>query len=336
MQQRWEFDDYAVSALALKPFPASPLGSHQVRVTVKAQSLNYRDLLAVEGWYNRSLILPATPLSDCSGEVVEIGSEVSQFEVGDGVVSHYVVEWQDGRFQDAYLATTLGTPGPGVAANEVVLPETALVAKPKALTHAQASTLPIAALTAWASLHAGDPLGPGSFVLALGTGGVSVLGLQLAASMGATTIITSKADGKLDTVKRLGIDHGVNYQANPDWHRQVLEITGGRGVDLVLEAGGGATLNQSLQCLRAAGTVALFGVLTGPSGEIETRRILARRLNVRGIYVASRTEFERMNGFIDETGFEPYIGERFGFDQLPDAFESMKSQGHIGKIVTTL
>ena len=336
MVQSWQFNDYAIDALALVEQDRPPLGESDVRVAVRALSLNYRDLLVLEGWVSRDLALPVVPLSDFSGEVIEVGAGVEEFSAGDGVVSNYVADWQDGPFQDRYLKTTLGTPGPGVAATELVLPETALVAKPASLTHAEGATLPIAALTAWSGIHAGDPLGAGSSVLALGTGGVSVVGLQMAKAMGARTIITSKDDEKLTTVAGLGIDHGINYRTHPEWARQVREITDGRGVDLVLEAGGAQTLNQSLRSLRAAGTAALFGVLTGPSGEVETRTILARRLKVCGIYVDSRAEFKRMNQFIERVGYKPFIGQEFEFDQLPEAFAAMKSQSHIGKIVATV
>ena len=336
MAQRWQFDDYAISALSRVEIDPPPPGEGEVRVAVRAVSLNYRDLLVLEGWVSRNLELPVVPLSDFSGDVIAVGSGVSEFAIGDAVVGNYVADWQDGPFKDRYLRTTLGTPGPGVAATELTLPETSLVARPANLDHAEGATLPIAALTAWSSLHAGDPVGEGSTVLALGTGGVSVTGLQMAKAMGARTIITSKDDDKLATVTGLGIDHGVNYRTHPDWDKQVLELTDGKGVDLVLEAGGAQTLNQSLRSLRAAGTAALFGVLTGPSGEIETRTILARRLNVRGIYVDSRSEFMRMNQFIESVGHKPYIGQRFEFGQLPDAFTSMKNQSHIGKIVATV
>ncbi len=336
MTQRWQFGDFAIEALKLVAAQSQPLGDSDVRVAVRALSLNYRDLMVLEGWVNRNLQLPAVPLSDCSGEVLEVGDAVTEFSVGDAVLSHYVAGWQGGRFQDAFLRTTLGIPGPGVAATEVVLPETALVARPSNLDFGEGATLPIAALTAWSSLHAGDPIGPGCSVLGLGTGGVSVVGLQMAKAMGARTIITSQDDGKLATVARLGIDHGVNYRQHPQWSKQVLEITEGRGVDLVLEAGGAQTLNESLRSLRAGGTASLFGVLTGAGGEIDTRQILARRLNVCGIYVDSRSEFKRMNQFIAQVGFQPFIGQRFQFNELPRAFESMKNQSHIGKIVATV
>ena len=336
MPHRWQFDDYAISALKRVAVDPPPLGESDVRVAVRALSLNYRDLMVLEGWLSRNLQLPTVPLSDCSGEVVEVGAGVTEFAVGDPVVSHYVADWQDGDFLDEYLGSTLGVPGPGVAATELVLPAAALVARPPSLDHAEGATLPIAALTAWSSLQAGDPVGPGSTVLALGTGGVSVVGLQMAKLMGARTIITSKDDDKLAIVAELGIDHGVNYRQKPEWSQQVRDLTDGRGVDLVLEAGGALTLNESLRSLRAGGTAALFGVLTGSAGEIGTRQILARRLNVRGIYVDSRSEFKRMNEFIQQVGYKPFIGQRFGFDELPLAFESMKGQSHIGKIVATV
>lgn len=336
MVQRWQFDDYAINALTPVELDRPPLGEGDVRVAVRALSLNYRDLMVLEGWVSRELALPVVPLSDMSGEVIDVGTAVTEFSVGDAVVSNYVADWHDGPFQDRYLKSTLGTPGPGVAATELVLPENALVAKPANLTHTEGATLPIAALTAWSGLHAGDPLGPESTVLALGTGGVSVVGLQMAKAMGARTIITSKDDDKLATVASLGIDHGVNYRTHPEWARQVLEITDGQGVDLVLEAGGAQTLNQSLRSLRAAGTAALFGVLTGPSGEVETRTILARRLNVCGIYVDSRAEFKRMNKFIESIDYKPFVGREFEFGQLPEAFTAMKNQTHIGKIVATV
>ena len=332
----YRFDQFGLEHLRLENAAAPQPGPGQVLLDVKAVSLNYRDLMVVKGLYNPSLRLPATPLSDGAGVIAAVGEGVTRVKVGDRVTSHFIAGWLDGPVRGEHVQSTLGTPGPGLAAEQVVLPAEAVVPMPAGYDFAQAATLPIAALTAWSALRTVGHVTAGQTVLTLGTGGVSIFALQLAKCMGAKVIITSSSDEKLARAKALGADHLINYRTDADWYRAVLEATGGLGVHLTVENGGPGTLDKSMRATRAGGIIALLGALTGRKGEITTGLILMKRLTIAGIFVDSRATFEQMNRFIEEHGVEPVISQRFSFEQLPEAFRLMEAGGHFGKIVVEM
>lgn len=331
----YRFDRFGLDALRLVETAdePSPLAPDQVRVAIEALSLNYRDLLVIEGTYSSRLPLPATPLSDAAGVVLEVGPGVTKFRAGDEVMTHFVAGWQSGPFEGRFAATTLGLPGPGVAAEVVELPATALLHKPRNLSFAQSATLPIAGLTAWSALVNEGAVRAGQTVLTLGTGGVSLFSVQFAKALGARVIVTSSSDEKLERARLLGADEGINYREQPRWDKVVLELTDGLGADIVVENAGAATLSQSLKCARAGGVVALLGALTGLSHEINIAPIVMKRLRVQGILVDSRSTFETMVEFLDAHPIEPVIDREFEFEALPEALAFMKRGAHFGKIV---
>lgn len=331
----YRFTAFGLEHLKLETSEPRRPGPGEVVVDVRALSLNYRDLLVVKGLYNPKLKLPATPISDGAGVVSALGDGVTRVRVGDRVMSHFVAGWVDGPFHQDYLATTLGTPGAGLATEQVVLPAEAVVPLPEGYDFAQAATLPIAALTAWSALATVGSVRPGQTVLTLGTGGVAIFTVQLAKAMGARVIITSSSDAKRERARQLGADHTLNYRTTPDWERAVLEFTGGEGVDLTVETAGPGTLDRSLKATRAGGTVALLGALTGREGTITTGLLLMKRLRVIGIMVDSRAAFEALVRFIEQHKVEPVIDQRFAFEQLPEAFRHMEAGRHFGKIVVT-
>lgn len=336
--QTWELSAFGLDNLRLQRRAVGPPGPGEVLVDVRALSLNYRDLLVLEGAYNPRLRLPAVPLSDAAGVVIAAGAGVTRVRPQERIVTHFVAGWLDGRFHDEYRGTTLGTPGPGLAAERVVLPADAVLPLPDSLSFEEGATLPIAALTAWSALESvrgatRDGRGR-STVLTLGTGGVSVFAVQLAKALGARVMITSSSDEKLARAAALGADLGINYRSRPDWAQAALEATGGAGADVVVETAGG-TLNESLRATRAGGIVALLGVLAGVSVELATTTVLMRRLRIVGIMVDSRAEFERLLAFIVEQQIQPVIDRRFAFSELPAALACMKAAKHFGKIVVT-
>jgi NADPH:quinone reductase-like Zn-dependent oxidoreductase len=335
----YTFSSFGIEQLKLTDVPEPKPGDGEVLLEVKAISLNFRDLMVLQGIYNPKLFESGesfTPISDGAGVVAAVGPGVSTVKAGDRVVSHFIAGWIDGHYQGRYRDTSLGTPGPGLAAERVVLPERALLPIPECYSFAEASTLPIAALTAWSCLVTEGRVETGQSVLTLGTGGVSVFAVQLANALGAETIITSSSDEKLETVRGLGANHTINYRTNPEWHKQVLEITGGQGVHLTVETGGAGTLNQSIIATRAGGTVALLGVLSGVKAEVNTVAILMKRLHIAGIYVDSRASFQNMLDFMAQHHIRPVISRTTGFDQLRDQLRYMESGGHFGKLVITL
>jgi len=329
----YRFASFGLDNLKIEEAEAPRPGPGEILVNVRALSLNYRDLLVIKGLYNPKLQLPATPVSDGAGVVTAVGDGVTRVQVGDRVLSHFVSEWTDGPFRQAYVATTLGTPKAGLAAEQVALPAKAVLPLPAGYDFAQAATLPIAALTAWSALRTVSEVQVGQTVLTLGTGGVSIFALQLAKAMGARVVITSRSEEKLQRARDLGADHTINYAETPAWEKPVLEYTGGEGVDVTVESGGPGTLDQSMKATRSGGVIALFGALTGRQGPVTTGLVLMKRLRIMGIMVDSRAAFEAMNSFIEQYAIQPVIDKTFPFDELPDAFRHMEAGRHFGKIV---
>lgn len=334
--QAYRFDEFGIEHLKLTDVPSPRPGPGQVVVDVRALSLNYRDLLVVQGQYNPRLKRPATPISDGAGVVSAVGPDVTRVRIGDRVVSHFVADWLDGPFHERYLSTTLGTPGAGLATEQALLPAEAVLPIPAGYDFAQAATLPIAALTAWSALITVGAVQPGQTVLTLGTGGVAIFTVQLARALGARIIITSSRADKLERARQLGADHTINYRQTPDWDQAVRDLTGGAGVDLTVETAGPGTLDRSMKATRAGGRIALLGALTGRQGPVTTGLILMKRLRIEGIMVDSRAAFEQMNRFLAAHHITPVIDRQFTFAQLPEAFRCLAAGEHFGKIVVTV
>lgn len=309
----------------------------QVLIQWEAWSLNYRDLLMVKGQYNPRLKLPFTPLSDAAGRVVEVGANVTRVKPGDHVTSVFMPRWIDGGVTDEKARSALGGAREGLLAESSVLEEDALVHVPGHLSSAEAATLPCAAVTAWHALVTAGMVSQSDTVLIQGTGGVSLFALQFARLKGARVIATSSSDAKLARVKELGASDGINYRSTPDWGTRVVELTGGRGVDHVVEVGGAGTLGQSLRAVRMGGHISLIGVLAGGvggSGEpVNLIPILMKGVCVQGIFVGSRSMFEAMNAEIVEHRLKPVIDRTFPFAEFPEALRHMESGAHFGKIV---
>lgn len=330
-------NEFGIDHLKLIEDRLPALSPGEVLVKMRAASLNYRDLLVVKGLYNPKLNLSAgiIPLSDGAGEIVEAGKDVARFKKGDRVAGIFMQTWWDGECDAAKTKSALGGAIDGVLTTYKVFHESGLVKLPDHLSFEEGSTLPCAAVTAWHALIGGGKLKPGDTVLLQGTGGVSIFALQFAKMCGATVIITSSSDQKLARAKELGADHLINYKNEPEWSKQVLELTSGRGVDLVVEVGGAGTLAQSLQATRIAGKVALIGVLSG-GGEINPMPILMKNIRVQGIYVGSRAMCEAMCKAISASKLHPIIDRTFAFSQVKEAFTCMESASHFGKIAITI
>jgi len=314
------------------PDPGQP-GPGQVRVAMHATSLNFHDLLVANGSIptDDGRIL----MADGAGVVEAVGEGVTEFQVGDSVVSSFFPQWQNGQASDN-VGSFSGTPGDGIdgyAAEYVVRPATSFTHAPSCWSHAEAATITTAGLTAWRALVVEGGLKAGDSVLVLGTGGVSIAALQVAKAMGARVIITSSSDDKLERARSLGADDIINYRTSPDWGRQVLALTKGRGVDHVVEVGGPGTLGQSLQAVRVGGHVALIGVLTGFDGQVPTGLLMAKQARLQGLVVGNRRQQQEYVAALEQNNLRPVIDQSFPLEQLADAFQLQESGGHFGKIV---
>lgn len=310
-------------------------GPGQVLVRVKAASLNYRDLLVSQGKYP-GLIKPSViPLSDGAGEVADIGPGVKTVGIGARVMGTFYPDWLSGPISEEVTTFALGGSLDGVLAEYIVLPENAVVPVPPALSFEEASTLPSAALTAWTALVDTACIKSGDTVLVLGTGGVSLFGLQFAKLHGATVILTSSSSDKLQQAAGMHADHVLNYRELPDWDIEVLRLTGGRGVDVVVEVGGAGTLQRSLRGVRKGGTVVMIGRLAG-GGTIDPLPIMRRAVRLIGINVGSRQAFLEMNRAITACDLHPVIARIYPLEETIAAYRHLASGTQFGKIVITL
>jgi NADPH:quinone reductase-like Zn-dependent oxidoreductase len=312
-------------------------GRGELVIEARAWSLNFRDLSMPRGGYVRNDKVkrqpPLIPLSDVAGTVLAVGEEVSRFRVGDRVMANFFPDWIDGDLASWQIDSALGGAADGVLSEKVCLPERAWVPMPRNLSFAAAATLPCAALTAWHALTLAGTRS-GQTVLLLGTGGVSTFGLQLAKAAGVRVILTSRSANKLNRARALGADETIHSLEHPDWHEQVQALTGGIGVDHVLEVGGAGTLQRSLSSVRVSGTISLIGVLSGRVQENPSvLPAIFNRITIRGIYVGSRKMFEELVAAVEVNDIQPVIDRHFAFDEVRAAYEYLQSGQHFGKIV---
>lgn len=313
--------------------PAAPAPG-EITVRVRASSLNYHDYAVVKG------MLPTAdkriPMSDGAGEITAIGEGVSGYAVGDMVVSTFFPDWLDGILPAGGFQRVPGDGIDGYACEMVTAPATAFTPVPAGYTAAEAATLTCAGLTAWRALFVDNAIKPGDTVLVQGSGGVSVFALQFAKMAGARVIATSSSDAKLERLAALGADHLINYRETEAWGSKVLELTGGQGVDCVVEVGGPGTLDQSMMATRIGGHIALIGVLTGFAGPVQTGLLMGKNLRVQGLTVGSRQQQVDMIAAIEANGIKPVLDKHFPLAELANAFRHQESGAHFGKIVVDI
>ncbi len=308
-------------------------GPGQIVIRMKAASLNYRDLITVGGGYGSTVRTPLVPLSDGCGEVVEVGEGVLRVAVGDRVAPLFFQSWLSGGPAIEGLMSSLGGGLDGVAQEYMLLDQNGVTKVPDYLSDEQVACLPCAALTAWRGLVVEGGIKPGDRVLLLGTGGVSIFGLQIAKAAGAEVIITSSSDEKLARAKKLGADHTINYKDTPKWSSAVRDVTGFEGVDHVLEVGGPGTLKESMKSVKVGGHISIIGVVAMSDESLRIGAAVAGNMRLIGISVGSRKQFEDMNASFDLHRTEPVVDKVFAFGDLVPAMKHMQSGGHFGKIV---
>jgi NADPH:quinone reductase-like Zn-dependent oxidoreductase len=333
----WLLKDFGLDNLQLGEASTPIAKENEILIRVSAVSLNFRDKAIVDGIYERRMIpKPLIPVSDAVGIVVAVGSGVTRFKEGDRVNSHLYSKWVDGDPKPNEPDFCYGAPLPGGLAEYMILNAESAVKPPAVMTDEEASTLPIAALTAWYAMIDYGKLRPGQTVLVQGTGGVSVFAVQIASALGAKVIATSSRDENLAKVKTLGAWEGVNYKKHPDWEKKVLELTDGRGVDQLLDVVGGDGLNQSVAATRVGGHISQIGFLAGQTANLDLMRVIFRQTAIRGIAVGSTRSFECMNEFLEQHQIHPVIDQIYSFEQAQEAYEHLARPAHFASSAPSL
>lgn len=325
------FDGLEALRLREEPDPAPQRG--EVLVRVHAVALNFRDLAIVRGRYPRPCQPGLIPASDAAGEVVAVGEGVRAFKVGDRVMGAFHPRWFGGEMPSTIQADSYGAEADGWLAELKALSQEAVVAVPDGLSYEEAATLPCAGVTAWTALTGPEPIRAGHSVLVQGSGGVSIFALQIAHALGATVVATTSSDRKADRLRALGADQVVNYAAEPEWGRAVRKLTGGRGVDRVVEVGGPGTIGQSLRAVALGGEIASIGFLSTENPGIDFFDLKRSGASLRNITVGDRTALIAFARMVGMTGLKPVIDSAFAFEAAREAFEHLESGSHFGKVV---
>jgi NADPH:quinone reductase-like Zn-dependent oxidoreductase len=322
-----------IDSLTIEELPApGPLASGQIRIRMRAASINYRDTAIVSGAFGRPGPQGMIPCSDGAGEIVEVAPDVSQFKVGGRVALIFNPDWIGGPFRMSPGAMGLGSSAiPGTMREEIVAHHSQAVALPPHLSFEEGAAYPCAGVTAWHALCAAAPLMPGMSVLLQGGGGVSMHALQFAKMFGARVIMTSSSPQRCARLQEFGADEVIDYNAERDWSKAVRALTGGAGVDLTIDIGGAETVERSLASTRNGGRLALVGILTGWANAVSS--LFSSGVEISPVKVGSREDYENLNRAVTFHKSRPVIAARYRFEQLPEALHYLKSGQHMGKIV---
>lgn len=332
---RWQVvGGFGVEHLVRAEFAAPAPGPGEVQVSMRAWSLNFRDLLMVRGQYDPRLALPYTPLSDGVGTVTAIGAGVSRAAIGDRVCPIFSPTWVAGPPHPDAVRKTRGGPIPGVLSSDLTLPEGAVVRVPDWLTDAEAASLPCAGVTAYSAVAVEGRITAGDVVLVIGSGGVSLFAVQIARMLGARVVAVTSTPDKAERLRALGVEHVWSSRDEPAWGRVVRQWSGG-GVDLAVDVGGAGTVSQSIDAVRVGGTVAIIGNLGGATEPISVLPILMRQIRCQGVFVGSRHTFEALVRAMSANQFRPVVDRVLAYDQAPAAFDAFAQGGHFGKVAIT-
>ncbi len=328
----WELRAFDIASLALADRTAPAPGVGEVLVDIAAVTLNFRDLAIAAGVYAPSQRLPMIPASDAVGTVSAIGAGMTRWKVGDRVIGCYMQTWDRGPSRPSDRQNTLGSPLDGVLCEQRAFAQDSVVAAPAGFTDEECAALPIAALTAWCALFEHGEARPGETVLVQGSGGVSTFAIQIAAAAGLRVIAVSRSAQKLESARKLGASILIDSTATPDWSGAALDLTQQNGADVILDVGGQGTIPQSLRAAAQNGRIVSIGYLGGAAPEVNLGQVITKNLTVRGVTVGSRTSFEDLLRFLDQTGIQPLIDSVFSFEDAPQAFARLASGEQQGKV----
>ena len=327
-------DQKGIESLKLVDIEEPKCKENEAVIKFHSHSLNYRDYMILNQWYGGLKPETLIPLSDGAGEIVEIGSSVKNFKIGDRVCVNFFSDWINGPIHPKYFSSDLGGSTNGTLVEYGAFPAHGIVKLPDSFSYAEGACIPCAGVTAWNTIVEAGKVNQESNVLLLGTGGVSVFGVQIAKAMGATAIITSSSDKKLEVLKSLGADHCINYKSDKNWAANVLEVTNGSGADIAIETGGPNTMAHTFEAMSFNGLIGLIGFLSGNANtSLDMMPLIGKNINLRGIAVGSVEMLERLLNCMQKNSIKPYIGKEFQFSEAQKALAYMESQSHIGKIV---
>ena len=331
----WQLQDFNLESLKTEE-KSNPkiINKNDVLIKIKAASLNYRDIIMISGGYGKmGGVPPFVPISDGAGIIEEIGNDVKKFKKGDKVILPFFKNWNSGNINDLTALSALGGIEDGVMQELMVFSEDKVVKAPDGWTSVESCTLPCAAVTAWRTIVTEGGVTKDSTVLVQGLGGVSIFAIQIAKLFNAKVIATTSSPQRMIIAKNIGADEVVNYNVHVEWWKKVQELTSRKGVDIIVEVGGGNTLEQSIKASKTGAVIGIIGVLSGGTAQLPIGRAIAKSSRLIGITCGNQEDLTDLCLKLDHSNSKPVIDSIYGFDKLPEALSYMKQGKHLGKIV---
>ena len=329
----WEVKDLGLANLTLTEKDIKSIADDEILVEMKAATLNYRDLIMIDGGYGPiGGRPPFVPISDGAGIVKEVGKSIKNFKLGDIVIPPFFKGWDSGNMKDDTVLSSLGGKEDGVMQELMIFKENNLVHAPKNWTCVEAATLPCAALTAWRTIVTEGKINKDSVVLVQGLGGVSIFAIQIAKLFNAKVIATTSSEERMERAKEIGADFVINYNKETEWWKKVQEITNKKGADIIVEVGGSKTLEQSIKCSKTGAVIGIIGVLSGGIAELPIGRVIYKASRLIGISCGNKIELTNMIEKFNTSNIKPVIDSIFKFSDLPKALNYMSKGKHLGKI----
>ena len=331
----WQLQDFNLESLKTEE-KSNPkiINKNDVLIKIKAASLNYRDIIMISGGYGKmGGVPPFVPISDGAGIIEEIGKDVKKFKKGDKVILPFFKNWNSGNINDLTALSALGGIEDGVMQELMVFSEDKVVKAPDGWTSVESCTLPCAAVTAWRTIVTEGGVTKDSTVLVQGLGGVSIFAIQIAKLFNAKVIATTSSPQRMIIAKNIGADEVVNYNVHVEWWKKVQELTSRKGVDIIVEVGGGNTLEQSIKASKTGAVIGIIGVLSGGTAQLPIGRAIAKSSRLIGITCGNQEDLTNLCLKLDHSNSKPVIDSIYGFDKLPEALSYMKQGKHLGKIV---
>ena len=329
----WEVKDLGLDNLTLTEKDIKSIADDEILVEMKAATLNYRDLIMIDGGYGPiGGQPPFVPISDGAGIVKEVGKSIKNFKISDVVIPPFFKGWDSGYMKDDTVLSSLGGKEDGVMQEFMIFKENNLVHAPKNWSCIEAATLPCAALTAWRTIVTEGKINKDSVVLVQGLGGVSIFAIQIAKLFNAKVIATTSSEERMEKAKEIGADFVINYNKETEWWKKVQEITNKKGADIIVEVGGSKTLEQSIKCSKTGAVIGIIGVLSGGIAELPIGRVIYKASRLIGISCGNKMELTNMIQKFNTSNTKPVIDTIFGFSDLPKALIYMSKGQHLGKI----
>ncbi|MEJ2701103.1 MAG: zinc-binding dehydrogenase [Sedimentisphaerales bacterium] len=329
-----------LECVTIDDVPEPTAGEGEVVLDVRSAALNHLDIWVRKGRPGLSLNMPHVLGSDGAGIVVERGSKTHGINTGDEVIVNPGLSCgccescRRGQQSECVSFGIVGMSRPGTFAEKVTVPFQNIFAKPSHLSFDEAAALPLAYQTAWRMLSSRARLRAGETVLINGVGGgVALAALQLAKLAGAEVIVTSSSDEKLSRAKDIGADHTINYKTVGDLVGMVRGITGGRGVDIVVDSVGAATWNNNFEVARKGGRIVLCGVTSGPETTTNLRALYWNQLTVMGSTMGSNEDVRQLLRAVETAKLKPIVDSSHPLEEIQVAMGRMEAAEQFGKIV---